>query len=107
MRKIFPILLIRVLVIAWVSLALIAAFSLAAISSAIGGVTEESASKAATQLPKEKQTALALYVTAKEAYEQWKAETKLLRVQHHFVLLTPKVQNVSMMTRPHAVWLHP
>jgi hypothetical protein len=96
MRKIFPILLIGVLVIAGVSLALIAAFSLAAISSASGGVTEESTSKAATQLPKEKQTVLALYVTAKEAYEQWKAETKLIRVQ-----------NVSMMTRPHAIWLHP
>jgi hypothetical protein len=24
-----------------------------------------------------------------------------------FCPVTPKVQNVSMMTRPHAVWLHP
>ena len=70
MRKIFPIL----------SLALLAAFSLAAISIASGGVSEESASKAATQPPKEKQTALGLYVTAKEAYEQWKAEPDKIKI---------------------------
>jgi len=57
MRNIFPILLIRVLVIAGISLALIAVFRLAAISSASGGVTEESTSKAATQLLMKKQTA--------------------------------------------------
>ena len=80
MRKLSPIHLTMALMIARVSLALIADFSLAGTSSASGGVIEESASKAATQLPKEKQTALGLYVTAKEAYEQWKAEPDKIKI---------------------------
>ncbi|MEO8341189.1 MAG: hypothetical protein ABI604_16010 [Nitrospirota bacterium] len=90
MRKIFPILLIRVLGIAGVSLALIAAFSLIAISSASGGVTEESASNAATQLPNEKQTALALYVTAKEGYEAVEGREKPPSGTAPFCLVTPQ-----------------
>ena len=31
-------------------------------------------------LPKEKQTALGLYVTAKEAYEKWKAEPEKVKI---------------------------
>ena len=55
---------------AGVSLAMIADIGLAVISSASGGATEESASQAAKfQLPKEKETILGYYVTAKEAYE--------------------------------------
>jgi len=65
---------------AGVSLALVATIGLAAISSASGGVTEEFASPAATQLPKEKQTALGLYVTAKEAYEMWRAEPEKVMI---------------------------
>ena len=67
--------------IARVSLALVAAIGLAVIPSASGGATEESASQAAKlQLPKEKETALGLYVTAKEAYEKWKAEPDNIKI---------------------------
>jgi hypothetical protein len=31
---------------------------------------------------------------------------RLLQAQHHFVLLLPIVENVAMITRRHAVWLH-
>jgi rhodanese-related sulfurtransferase len=63
-----------------VFLALVATFLFAAISSAGEGVTEESASKAATQPPKEKQTAPGLYVTARDAYEKWKAEPDNIKI---------------------------
>lgn len=54
---------------------------IAAIASASGGVTEESASQAAKlQLPKEKETVLGLYVTAKGAYEKWKAEPDKIKI---------------------------
>jgi rhodanese-related sulfurtransferase len=44
-------------------------------SSDCGGVTEEPASKAEEpELPKEKQTTLGLYLTAKEAYDKWKTD---------------------------------
>jgi hypothetical protein len=70
---------------AGLSLSLIAAIGLAVVTSASGGVTEESASQAEKlKLPKEKETALGLYVTAKEAYEKWKAEpdnTKIIDVR--------------------------
>lgn len=33
-------------------------------------------------------------------------KTRLLQAQPHFVLSLPIVENVSMMTRRHAVWLH-
>jgi len=58
-----------------VFLILVATIGVAVIANADGGATEGSASQTATlQLPKEKQTTLGLYVTAKEAYEKWKAE---------------------------------
>ena len=38
-------------------------------------------------LPKEKQTALGLYVTAKEAYEKWKAEPEKVKI---FDVRTPE-----------------
>jgi len=58
-----------------VFLILVATIGVAVIANAGGGATEASISQAATlQLPKEKQTTLGLYVTAKEAYEKWKAE---------------------------------
>ena len=66
---------------AGVALALVATIGLAVIPSASGGATEESASQTAKlQLPKEKETALGLYVTAKEAYEKWKAEPDKIKI---------------------------
>ncbi len=66
---------------AGVALALVATIGLAVIPSASGGATEESASQTAKlQLPKEKETALGLYVTAKEAYEKWKAEPDNIKI---------------------------
>jgi rhodanese-related sulfurtransferase len=63
------------------SLALVATIGLAVIPNTSGGATEESASQAATlQLPKEKETVLGLYVTAKEAYEKWKAEPDKIKI---------------------------
>ena len=62
-------------VTAGVLLILVATIGVAVIANAGGGATEEFASQAAKlQLPKEKETILGLYVTAKEAYEKWKAE---------------------------------
>ena len=62
-------------VTAGVLLILVATIGVAVIANADGGATEGSASQTATlQLPKEKQTTLGFYVTAKEAYEKWKAE---------------------------------
>jgi rhodanese-related sulfurtransferase len=64
-----------------VFLALVAAIGVAVIASASGGATEESASQAAKlQLPKEKQTTLGLYVTAREAYEKWKTEPDNIKI---------------------------
>jgi len=58
-----------------VFLALVATIGVTVIASASGGATEESASQTEKlQLPKEKQTTLGLYITAKEAYEKWKTE---------------------------------
>jgi len=49
--------------------------------SAGGGATGKPASQAAKpQLIKEKQTTLGLYVTAKEAYEMWKAEPERVKI---------------------------
>jgi rhodanese-related sulfurtransferase len=62
-------------VTAGVFLILVATIGVAVIANAGGGATEGFASQTATlQFPKEKQTTLGLYVTAKEAYEKWKAE---------------------------------
>jgi hypothetical protein len=38
------------------------------------------AATSSAQLPKEKQTVLGLYVTAKEAYEKWKADPERVMV---------------------------
>jgi len=58
-----------------VTLAPVAVFVLAATASVTGGEAEKPAAQAANlRLPKEKETTLGLYVTAKEAYEKWKAE---------------------------------
>jgi rhodanese-related sulfurtransferase len=66
---------------AGVFLALVATISLAVIPGTSGGATEESTSQTAKlQLPKEKETALGLYVTAKEAYEKWKAEPDNIKI---------------------------
>jgi hypothetical protein len=37
-------------------------------------------SKAAGNVPKEKQTSLGLYLTAREAYEKWKADPKQVKI---------------------------
>ncbi|MGA6826416.1 rhodanese-like domain-containing protein [Nitrospira sp. NS4] len=67
--------------IAGVVFALIAASGFAGITTAWGEATEESASQRVTlQLPSEKQTTLGLYVTAKEAYEKWKAEPDTIKL---------------------------
>jgi rhodanese-related sulfurtransferase len=50
-------------------------------ANAGGAVTEKSASQAAKpELPKEKQTTLGLYLTAKEAYDKWKAEPEKVKI---------------------------
>ncbi len=75
---------IKVLLIA--ALALLAtgrgAFAADAVaSSARGGVTEKPASQAAKpEVPKEKQTTLGLYLTAKEAYDKWKADPEKVKI---------------------------
>ena len=57
-------------------------------SSARGGVTEKPASQAAKpELPKEKQTTLGLYLTAKEAYDKWKADPEKVKI---FDVRTPE-----------------
>jgi rhodanese-related sulfurtransferase len=62
-------------------LTLLAAISLSSTAIAIAGGTEEPASqKAQGELPKAKQTVLGLYVTAKEAYEKWKAEPEKVMI---------------------------
>ena len=66
---------------AGVTLALVATIGFVVIPSASGGATEESASQAAKlRIPKEKETALGLYVTAKEACEKWKAEPENIKI---------------------------
>ena len=58
---------------ALLAFALVTAVGLAATSNAEGGATGQAVVQATgPQLPAEKQTTLGLYVTAKEAYEQWK-----------------------------------
>jgi rhodanese-related sulfurtransferase len=58
---------------ALLAFALVTAVGLAATSNAEGGAPGQAGAQAAgPQLPAEKQTTLGLYVTAKEAYEQWK-----------------------------------
>ena len=42
--------------------------------------TGKPGAQGAPQLPKEKQTNLGLYVTAKEAFEKWKAEPETVRI---------------------------
>lgn len=50
-------------------------------SSVRGGLTEKSASQAGkSELPKEKQTTLGLYLTAKEAYDKWKADPEKVKI---------------------------
>ena len=67
--------------IAVVVCALIAASGFADIATAWGEATEGSASQPVKlQLPGEKQTTLGLYVTAKEAYEKWKAEPDTIKL---------------------------
>ncbi len=62
-------------------LAPLAAVSLSSAAIAIAGGTEEPATQTAKpELLKAKQTALGLYVTAKEAYEKWKAEPEKVMI---------------------------
>jgi rhodanese-related sulfurtransferase len=42
--------------------------------------SEKPAPPAATQVPKEKQTVLGLYITSKEAYEKWKAQPDQVKI---------------------------
>ena len=66
---------------ALVSLILVAAIGFAATESAVGAETEKPASvEANRQLSKGKQTTLGLYVTAKEAYEKWKAAPDQVKI---------------------------
>jgi rhodanese-related sulfurtransferase len=49
--------------------------------SARGGLAEKAASQAPkSELPKEKQTTLGLYLTAKEAYDKWKAAPDAVKI---------------------------
>ena len=62
-------------------LLLAAVIGLAATASVVGAETGKPASVAGKiQLPKGKQTTLGLYVTAKEAYEMWKASPDKVKV---------------------------
>jgi rhodanese-related sulfurtransferase len=62
-------------------LAVLAAVCPSSIAVAIAGGIEEPASQTAkAELPKAKQTVLGLYVTAKEAYEKWKAEPEKVMI---------------------------
>jgi rhodanese-related sulfurtransferase len=64
-----------------VSLALVVSIALAVTASVTGREAEKPAAQAAIlQLPKEKQTTLGLYVTAKEAYEKWKTEPDKVKI---------------------------
>ncbi|QDU20664.1 rhodanese-like domain-containing protein [Urbifossiella limnaea] len=56
------------------------AFTLAAVFAAGAAVGDEPASTPRREIPKEKRTTLRLYLTAKEAYEKWKADPKKVKV---------------------------
>ena len=63
------------------SLPLVATLGLAATAEAGEAGTEPPGSQAPKpQLPKEKQTVLGLYATAKEAYEKWRAEPGKVKI---------------------------
>ena len=65
-------------------------------SSARGGVTERPASQAAKpELPKEKQTTLGLCLTAKEAYDKWKADPEKVKIFDVRTPLSPAFGNSS------------
>jgi rhodanese-related sulfurtransferase len=70
---------IRVLSIAVLSLLPIALGALTGATSS-GGAAETTDPAASLQLPKEKQTVLGLYVTAKEAYRKWQAEPDKVKI---------------------------
>jgi rhodanese-related sulfurtransferase len=65
---------------AWLFLALAANMIIAGAAYAGQAAIAKPASAAAAQLPKEKQTVLGLYVTAKEAYEKWKANPDKVKI---------------------------
>jgi len=65
----------RVVRAALLAFVLITISSLASSLGAGGSETEPPASQEANRLPADRQTTLGLYVTAKEAYEKWKAGT--------------------------------
>ena len=65
---------------ALLSLALVVCVGLATTADASEPATENPAAHAAPQLPKEKETVLGLYLTAKEAYEKWKAEPDKVKI---------------------------
>ena len=65
---------------ALLSLALAANVGIAGAAYTGQASTEKSVSPAAAQLPKEKQTVLGLYVTAKVAYEKWKANPDKVKI---------------------------
>jgi rhodanese-related sulfurtransferase len=62
------------------SLAVVAIIGLTPAAYARQDATEKPVSPAASQLPKEKQTVLGLYVTSKEAYEKWKASPDKVKI---------------------------
>jgi len=85
----FRVLLIAALALLATSRGMLAADAVGvAASSARGGTTEESVPRAGSaQLPKEKQSVLGLYVTAKEAYDMWKADPERVKI---FDVRTPE-----------------
>jgi rhodanese-related sulfurtransferase len=83
-----------------VSLILIAAIIFPAIVSVVGAQTGKPTSVAGNSpLPKEKQTTLGLYVTAKEAYEKWKAAPDKVKV---IDVRTP--EEYAFIGHPEMVW---
>ena len=55
-------------------------FLVALFLSQMSLITETSAQTTEPELPKEKQTTLGLYVTAKEAYEKWKSDPEKIKI---------------------------
>jgi rhodanese-related sulfurtransferase len=63
------------------SIAMISVVALTLISNITAHAKEQAASEDSNaEIPKEKQTTLGLYVTAKEAYEKWKADPEKVKI---------------------------
>jgi rhodanese-related sulfurtransferase len=63
------------------SVAMVCVVAFSATANASAAADEQAASKdASAQVPKEKQTTLGLYITAKHAYEKWKSDPEKVKI---------------------------